>query len=99
GHHAPKLSPYTTLFRSVVEVQHRVAQAQLPDARRAAAPAERLASRRVEGSVGDLVAARLAGDGPAGLHVPAGEFGVGHGAGAPRSEEHTSELQSRENLV
>src|SRR5690606_19977928 len=52
--------------------------------------------------------AGVGGGGPAGVVVPAavgcgggpgGGGGVGAGGGGDRSEEHTSELQSRENLV
>src|SRR5690606_41523430 len=81
----PALFPYTTLFRS---------------------PAVRGRDAAVEGGVPDRLHAR-----PAGRHLPrhrirrrAGarcdrDDGPDHRRRGPRSEEHTSELQSRENLV
>src|SRR5688572_31694215 len=76
------LFPYTTLFRSLVELAHPPA----PGAR----------ARGRLGRVGQEDAVEAAvGDGAR----------VGHGqaqgafAGAHRSEEHTSELQSQSNLV
>src|SRR5690606_40954062 len=80
------LFPYTTLFRSAGTTRQAV-------------------SRRV-GTVG--------ADGPSACHPPGGGAASGHerfnragahpancqpSAGVARSEEHTSELQSRENLV
>src|SRR2546430_12397236 len=50
-----------------------------------------LASVPVHPHFGDLAVLGLAEDGPAGVHPFA--------AAAPRSEEHTSELQSQSNLV
>src|SRR2546430_12798257 len=74
------LFPYTTLFRSAVQIGVVVA-ADLCDA---------VAAELLEEGVGE-------DDGQHGL---ADDAGRGHGADvAPRSEEHTSELQSQSNLV
>src|SRR3712207_9308470 len=90
------LFPYTTLFRSRLAVDD-------PDAH----PGHRLHERLLAGQLPPLVEPR---DGVGEGHVGAGD---GRGPGAPvglqdvavdgdavlRSEEHTSELQSRQYLV
>src|SRR5690606_41850342 len=85
----PSLFPYTTLFRSREQrVEARVRALQVED--------DRIRVRRLDTLDVDLEGG--AADEPVGLHVRlsrednvvGGEF---------RSEEHTSELQSRENLV
>src|SRR5690606_41425835 len=90
---APRRSPYSTLFRSGVEVVRRLVEEQRlhageEDAREldaAALPAGQRAQRLAEHTVVEAEVARDA---------------VGLALGrVPRSEEHTSELQSRENLV
>src|SRR3712207_8471036 len=84
------LFPYTTLFRSRLLVPH-AGQAEAVDGREAGA----LANRDMEG--GDVRVTderlRVGGD-----HV---EVDVRDrlGRAEPRSEEHTSELQSRQYLV
>src|SRR5207302_10892752 len=88
------LFPYTTLFRSSLDsyglLWHRGAQAALPPPFTAA---------RQDGARGcraPLVAAPFAAHpGPSGPPEPSG----GPFPFSLRSEEHTSELQSRENLV
>src|SRR5690606_40821544 len=93
------LFPYTTLFRSGVARAALRAPARAaatgpcrvlprPPLRRRPGPPPRagLGRRRARPGVGTL-APRPRPRGPAGGH------------GFPRSEEHTSELQSRENLV
>src|SRR5690606_41264036 len=77
------LFPYTTLFRSFIP--SRVSRLAKARSSRACA-----AARRAGGD-------SAAGDG----HLPAVDAGDGRrtGGDAGRSEEHTSELQSRENLV
>src|SRR5690606_40945241 len=94
----PSLSPYTTLFRSLArhvdggppgepERGERLQQQRrLADPRVAADQQHRAGHQPAAGypvELGD------AGDRALGLRLAAGE----------RSEEHTSELQSRENLV
>src|SRR5690606_42153512 len=84
------LFPYTTLFRSrPVRLGDRVV--------------DRLAQRRGAGGAGRRRDAGDAGPGPGGAG-PGRSLGLAvlRHWGAPRrgrSEEHTSELQSRENLV
>src|SRR3712207_8431534 len=78
------LFPYTTLFRSGVAGVDALADAVLVVGRQV-----------VEGELGDVVDA---------VEVQAQQVGVkaavdGHVVGALRSEEHTSELQSRQYLV
>src|SRR5690606_39517541 len=81
------LFPYTTLFRSAVHVAvpHRAQPGTGPAASRAARGVRGARRRAASAGTGGYAHAR------------------GHAAGAPahrgRSEEHTSELQSRENLV
>src|SRR5207302_5809692 len=93
-----RLFPYTTLFRSAVLRRHFLRLLQAAELRRAelfqllpaAVPHELQA--RVRRSAGEALADLLQD-----------RAGNGHEAGhqdlLPRSEEHTSELQSRENLV
>src|SRR5688572_31735662 len=77
------LFPYTTLFRSPLRCQ------PLPSAVRAAATKRSAAGAGAGGSAG---AGGAGGSGGAGCGTPA------RGT-RPRSEEHTSELQSQSNLV
>src|SRR5690606_41277673 len=86
----PPLFPYTTLFRSgpLLRVVAHAAQQTVGDARRAARASRDLGGGRlVERDVDDACRPRddLA-------HVVLAVI-------VERSEEHTSELQSRENLV
>src|SRR5690606_41834866 len=91
-------APYTTLFRSeqsldaFARVIDRDQADAHPDPKAAVLPAQAQVVDRVEHGMGDAL--RLLD--PAALHEDA-EF-VAAEAGE-RSEEHTSELQSRENLV
>src|SRR5690606_41072287 len=94
----PTLFPYTTLFRSDGPAGLAVAVGALavqPDAALVGVlePAEQVQQRRLAraGRAGDR-------DELAAVH---GQVHTAHGVrgGALRSEEHTSELQSRENLV
>src|SRR5690606_42080454 len=86
----PPLFPYTTLFRSRVRL------------RRMAVPARRRRAVRVPARQAFVVGEhRVAADD---VLVVAQDRrveppGVAVGPEVPRSEEHTSELQSRENLV
>src|SRR3712207_8783747 len=80
------LFPYTTLFRS-----------QVGDERDADAGRDEPLDREVVvGVEGD---ARLEAGGVAGAHEDHRVRAAALGAGQPRSEEHTSELQSRQYLV
>src|SRR5207302_11329126 len=86
------LFPYTTLFRSALEVDPHDADALDATAQ---GSLERSASRWAEQAADASAASRLLGrylqrrpDDADALHARVG-----------RSEEHTSELQSRENLV
>src|SRR5690606_41024171 len=81
---SPTLFPYTTLFRSVVQAQAE----RLGDQRHGGGVVEGAANRDVEPPVAVDVAHRT--------RRPAHRRLCRH---ARRSEEHTSELQSRENLV
>src|SRR3712207_7842246 len=77
------LFPYTTLFRSFV------LREELPGFERPEAPVEELAG------LGRPIAGRLEA-----VHHEDEALSVLHGgADEPRSEEHTSELQSRQYLV
>src|SRR5690606_41521191 len=79
----PPTSPYTTLFRS---------WAACADERRGSLRAFRAAIQHVADPE-DLVLP------PQAAERPADSAGTDHGEREHRSEEHTSELQSRENLV
>src|SRR5690606_40682893 len=89
-HTGPGVFPYTTLFRSGLEaafqdfLRQRVLDLLLDGAFQRAR-----AVNRVEAGLGELVARRFRQHE---LHVALGEA-------VARSEEHTSELQSREKLV
>src|SRR5690606_42158484 len=88
----PPLFPYTTLFRS---------HARCGSRRHAAAGrlAHTVGGRAVAGGKTRL-AERPAGAGPALLRMDAMPIiATAEERRAPRSEEHTSELQSRENSV
>src|SRR5690606_40033907 len=85
----PALFPYTTLFRSRPPDQRQAVRSE---------PVQCVAQRLLEvvverdfGALGVVVRHQFLQDG-----VVPGLLEVGGGA---RSEEHTSELQSRENLV
>src|SRR5690606_39867895 len=89
----PTPSPYTTLFRSI-RGQHENAMRLLAAARAAAQPAP----ERPQGLTGlkgflDRVGRIMAAIGEEIIET------VGFFGETLRSEEHTSELQSRENLV
>src|SRR5690606_41546536 len=88
------LFPYTTLFRSLGGFLDRRRRLQR-DARRQGARA-----RRAEDAAREGGGARL-GRVPGGAVLPGRrrERVLVQRSRAPRSEEHTSELQSRENLV
>src|SRR5690606_41643914 len=88
------LFPYTTLFRSVDEVAEQPAlrPARVLDADLDLGQ-EVLEDRRRRDERGRTDVLQV-------QHHRVGAFGAVHGeAGEARSEEHTSELQSRENLV
>src|SRR5690606_41967775 len=88
-HPVPTPSPYTTLFRSI-------AYPPMPNTERIALVGHAI-------SLGGEQP--LPGPGEANLFAAAiaeakrYNLGPGRGCSPPRSEEHTSELQSRENLV
>src|SRR3712207_6870391 len=86
------LFPYTTLFRSRAHRRHLGAALRQAVAVRAAAAPGRDDDRAAPGNPAGL--SGLAG---AGEPVPA--LRTGHVADPRRSEEHTSELQSRQYLV
>src|SRR5690606_41708255 len=88
------LFPYTTLFRSAL-AGHRRSQERARGRRGSRAAAGR--TERGDGGGAALRDARRP-YGRDGRHLRRDGLGQG-GGGAPRSEEHTSELQSRENLV
>src|SRR5690606_41279087 len=77
------LFPYTTLFRSAAS-----GAAKLPD--------QRLPLRQGAGGIGRAPSGQQPAPGSLG---PRPRHRQGQVAGDLRSEEHTSELQSRENLV
>src|SRR3712207_7593647 len=79
--------PRSTLFPYTTLFRSRLAGAGALPAARLPQPPARVPQRR---RLADL--ARLA-------RARAGPRGAGEGAGAARSEEHTSELQSRQYLV
>src|SRR5690606_42158344 len=96
--HSPTLFPYTTLFRSVLKVvaedevdeaaqfrgQYRVGEAPQPGR-------ELCAQLRQFGRQAELLGENA--------HDLGTQFAVDGNEFVRRSEEHTSELQSRENLV
>src|SRR5690606_41160208 len=93
------LFPYTTLFRSMIQPQRRLAR----NGRQPVTLEMRIGMREPGGVVPHFpgvgnAPAKLVGDMmmqlAVGIRVRAVEHGLRH-----RSEEHTSELQSRENLV
>src|SRR5207249_10402657 len=89
----PTLFPYTTLFRSTTQAHLGVDVDMAADVRGAAGDHGRQEVRGVLGAgQAEFLAAALAiGDAPG--------QGAAAGIGHPRSEEHTSELQSRFDLV
>src|SRR5690606_40960472 len=97
--HIATLLPYTTLFRSHgtrVEpgVEHRRHTPHGALARRlGAGPGDRVDVRPVQVEAGEVAAGQLREL----CHGPDARLVAAIGA-PPRSEEHTSELQSRENL-
>src|SRR5207302_2733880 len=91
--------PYTTLFRSLQHRRHRVAAARARRASLRAIAKYSVRDGRLSLSSAGKVAAHLASCGLGSeACIPQGGSGMGAHALA-RSEEHTSELQSRENLV
>src|SRR5690606_41988521 len=88
---SPTLSPYTTLFRSA-ELGHDPATIyrRTNQHRRLVPPPTEGRLSHDEAPLFWLAADALTGDPDIGLHL---------GEVMKRSEEHTSELQSRENLV
>src|SRR5436309_6065421 len=84
---ASLLFPYTTLFRSVEPVVEPFHEGIGPE-RQASLPARQL----LEGPLEDPLARPV-------LRLATGQAGEVVVRPADRSEEHTSELQSRENLV
>src|SRR3712207_8152620 len=81
------LFPYTTLFRSASEVAYIIGDLQPAAVVADVAHLPRLAEVDASAGVKAVVVVGEADD-PAALRLP-----------APRSEEHTSELQSRQYLV
>src|SRR5690606_41579537 len=94
-HPRPPLSPYTTLFRSPEVVGDRVLQDPLEQ--------QRQFGRRTVGIAGGEPEHRVLHDVERNLPVANRVDRLlersALGRGEERSEEHTSELQSRENLV
>src|SRR3712207_8820551 len=82
------LFPYTTLFRSGVAPIWRQDVYALPNERTSFGFKDGISHPSVEGS-------GIPGTNPREAPIKAGEFVLGY----PRSEEHTSELQSRQYLV
>src|SRR5690606_41789487 len=82
------LFPYTTLFRSGFAVAEHPAQLETVADARGQQPLHRVLGRRAQPAP-----ARRAVGASGKLQRERGDVGIG------RSEEHTSELQSRENLV
>src|SRR5690606_41642747 len=87
---APRLFPYTTLFRSPTNSR---LSARLSSSAASRWTRARSSSRR---AVTSEKATRVAPSGSGRVCQAATRWSV---VGASRSEEHTSELQSRENLV
>src|SRR3712207_9523011 len=90
------LFPYTTLFRSPEPVG-RVVDRELLDAPRVQELVE-VGAGPVGGGL-QLVVLGRAQPAPGGVRVAVFDHPVGGGGHGPRSEEHTSELQSRQYLV
>src|SRR3712207_8564378 len=86
------LFPYTTLFRSLVEPRLRKGDAVAVEH---ASPGEVVGGH----GVGEGAVAIEDQPGRAGRRRPLHVAGVPSGRGGTRSEEHTSELQSRQYLV
>src|SRR5690606_41746510 len=84
------LFPYTTLFRSQDDIDLLPAWIGTEfDAE----PWEALITTAAQRTAKDMVETAI------GLHLPVALAGESDPLDPPRSEEHTSELQSRENLV
>src|SRR5690606_42123343 len=94
---APPL-PYTTLFRSIPQLPDLAPQARIHGQHRRRALLQRKIIRKL---VIDSVSKRREGlaSGDVGRQISQHTLAYLHHKTAPRSEEHTSELQSRENLV
>src|SRR5690606_41038515 len=94
-HPTNSLLPYTTLFRSVFKVQE-VVSSGIEEQRliRVTAALEKNSTHPVGKAI-----VEHAGDILGNLSASKVEEIAGHGLKGERSEEHTSELQSRENLV
>src|SRR5690606_39591120 len=90
----PALFPYTTLFRSAGQAQPGELPARVRREEVAVAGADVAARGGAAAAAQHELAAHELGVVLAGVVLPRAEAGVGQ-----RSEEHTSELQSRENLV
>src|SRR3712207_8435921 len=81
------LFPYTTLFRSLIPASSSCARPQEPGVTKLLQSPDRR-----------YIASAAAGQG-AGLLPPPSSAGTACRVARPRSEEHTSELQSRQYLV
>src|SRR2546430_13693197 len=84
------LFPYTTLFRSPVEVDHRTRDRHAEPRALGLGRKEEIDQAR-QGLLVHLGAVVVDGD--------RDRFSIGRALGGDRSEEHTSELQSQSNLV
>src|SRR3712207_8793504 len=82
------LFPYTTLFRSMVASPSKIIAATISSPCRSSTP-----------SGGLNAASALPGGGAAGTTRKSSDQLNGSGVSGTRSEEHTSELQSRQYLV
>src|SRR5687768_17815542 len=87
------LFPYTTLFRSWAWALDSPVAGDRPVAKRHRSP------RRGGGAEGDPQLELLVDDRAEAAHAFLNPFGGGIAVGQPRSEEHTSELQSRLHIV
>src|SRR5207253_7207732 len=91
--HTSTLFPYTTLFRSSFEAAHTAAERETADPR-VSDNANGARQPVLLGRLVELLEERAARD----ARGPSRRVDL-HGAHARRSEEHTSELQSRGHLV
>src|SRR5207302_10031119 len=93
--HTSTLFPYTTLFRSS---QKLVSPIFSPATKAESGHDENITYDQMRKDIGDDLATKLR-DASLELYKYASDFSARRGLILARSEEHTSELQSRENLV
>src|SRR5690606_41826493 len=95
---SPPLVPYTTLFRSEVRAVAVVRDREI-ELRRCSVTTAGRRPRRTRASCAEGARVVVVGEEAVGERASRAEHRLCLGHVVARSEEHTSELQSRENLV